>query len=125
MTSTMKPAERNGTQDQTLIGRTTTAVTAVGGQVHTAAEAVAKHVPAATAASRNALDRAVASLRGSSTGSLALGTACAAGVTGGMVLSRAPRALVTLASVTTLLLGGTVLGRGSGRLQEPPRGART
>lgn len=125
MTSTMKPAERNGTQEQTLIERTTTAVTDVGAQVQTAAadavEVVAKHAPAATAASRSVLERAVASLRRSSTGSLALGTACAAGVTGAMVVSRAPRALVTLASVATLLLGGTVLGRGSNRLEEPPR----
>ena len=128
MTSTMKTAERNGTQERSVIGRTTAVATDVGAQVHTAAaEAatiVAKHAPAATAASHSALVRALATLHRSSTVSLAVGTAFAGGVAGGMVLSRAPRVLVTLALLPTLLLGGTVLGRGTGRLEEPSRGAR-
>jgi hypothetical protein len=128
MTSTKAP-ERNGTEQQTFIGRTTTVVTDVGQQVHTTASdataVVARHAPAALAASRGTLDRALATLRGSSSGSLALGTFFAAGVTGGMFLSRAPRVLVALAFLPALLLGGTALGRGTTRLEEPSRGART
>jgi len=128
MTSTKAP-ERNGTEQHTLIGRTTTAVTDVGAQVHTAAAeataVVAKHAPAALATSRGTLDRALATLRGSSSGSLRLGTFFAAGVTGGMFLSGAPRVFVALAFLPTLLLGGTALGRGTTRLEEPSRAART
>jgi hypothetical protein len=129
MTSTMTPAGRNGTEEQTVIGRATTVVTDVGAQVQTAATdaaaALAKHAPAATAASRSALDRALATLRRSSTVSLAMGTVFASGMTGGMLLSRAPRALVSLAFLPALLLGGTVLGRATTRPEGPAREART
>ena len=129
MSTTMKPAERNGTAEQTVIERTTTVVSDVGEQVHAAAAdaaaVVAQHAPAATAASRGGLDRALAALRRSSTVSLAMGTVFASGVTGGMLLSRAPRTLVSLAFLPALILGGTVLGRATARLEGPAREART
>jgi hypothetical protein len=127
MTSTMARGERNGTEEQTVIGRATIVVSDVGGQVRTkAADAtavVAGRAPTALAASRGVIEHTLAVLRGSSSGSLALGTAFAAGVSGGMLLSRAPRLLVALAFLPTLLLGGTLVGRGTGRADEPPRGA--
>jgi hypothetical protein len=125
MTSTTKPAGRNGREEQTVVGRTTTVVTDVGAQVQSAAAdaaaVVARHAPAATAASRGALDRALAILGRSSTVSLAMGTVFASGMTGGMLLSRAPRVLASLAFVPLLLLGGTVLGRVTTRLEGPAR----
>ncbi len=117
MTSTMARAERNGTEEQTVIGRATTVVADVGAQVRTTAvdatAIVAKHAPAALAASRGTIERVLAIVRGSSDGSLALGTVFAAGLSGGMLLSRAPRLLVALAFLPTLFLGGTLLGRGT------------
>ena len=129
MTSTMTPAGRNGTDEQTVIGRATTVVADVGAQARTtandAAAVVADHAPAALAASRSVLDRALTILRSSSTVSLAMGTVFASGMTGGMLLSRAPRVLVSLAFLPALLLGGTVLGRATTRLEGPAREART
>ena len=129
MTSTVAPAERNGTEERIISGRATTLVADVGTQVHTratdATAAATKRAPAALAASRGVMARAVADLRRSSDGSLALGTVFAAGLSGGMLLSRAPRLLVTLAFLPALLLGGTLVGRGTTRAEEPSRGART
>jgi hypothetical protein len=128
MTSTMAPEERNGTEEQTVIGRATTVVAEVGAQVHTAVvdatATVADHAPAALAASRDAVERVFATLRGSSNGSLALGTVFAAGLSGGMLMSRAPRLLVAMALLPTLLLGGMLLGRGTADGGEPSHGAR-
>jgi hypothetical protein len=129
MTSTMKPAERNGTEVQTGVERATTVVADVGAQAQIiatdAVAVVAKHAPAATAASRSAIDHAVATLRTSSTVSLAMGTVFASGLTGGMLLSRAPRVLVSLAFLPALLLGGAVLGRATTRPAGPAHEART
>lgn len=115
MPSTMSRAEHNGTVDQTVIGRVATVGGDVSAQARTMATdtttTVANHAPAALAASRGVIGRALAALRGSSSGSLALGTVFAAGLSGGMRLSRAPRPLVALALLPTLLLGGTLLGR--------------
>ena len=129
MTSTVAPAERNGTEERIISGRATTLVADVGTQVHTmateASAVVTKRAPAALAASRGVMTRALADLRRSSDGSLALGTDFAAGVSGGMLLSRAPRLLVALAFLPALLFGGTLVGRGTNRAEEPSRGART
>ena len=128
MTSTMAPEERNGTEEQTVIGRATTVVADVGAQVRAAAvdatAIAADHAPAALAASRGTVERVFTTLRGSSNGSLALGTVFAAGLSGGMLLSRAPRLLVALAFLPTLLLGGMLLGRGTTDREEPSRRAR-
>jgi hypothetical protein len=117
MTSTMAPAERNGTEEQAVIGRAATFAADLGAQVHTAAvdasTIAAAQAPAAMAMSRSAVGRVLASVRGSSDRTLALGTVFAAGLSGGMLLSRAPRPLVALAFLPTLLLGGTLLGRGN------------
>ena len=129
MTSTMAPEERNDTEEQTVIGRATTVVADVGAQVHTAAvdatAIVADHAPAVVAASRGTVERVIADLAGRSDGSLALGTVFAAGLSAGMLLSRAPRLLVALALLATLLFGGTLLGRGTTGGAEPSRGVRT
>ncbi len=129
MASTKKLAEHNGTEEQTVLERTTTVAADVGAQVHTAAvdatAIVADRAPAALAASRDTVERVVAHLRGSSDGSLALGTVFAAGLTGGMLLSRAPRLLVVPAFLATMLFGGTLLGRGTAGGAEPSRKTRT
>ena len=129
MASTKKPAERNDTEEQTVIERTTTVAAEVGAQVRTAAvdatAIVADHAPAALAASRDTVERVFANLRGRSDGSLALATVFAAGLSGGMLLSRAPRLLVALAFLATVLFGGTLLGRGTTDGDEPSRKART
>lgn len=127
MTSTaVAPKKRNGTEQRSVIGRATSAVTDAGAQARTtaadASTVVAKHAPAAVAMSRGIVERVLTTLRGSSTGSLTLGTVFAAGVSGGMLLSRAPRALVAPAFMATLLLGGTLVGRVSARSGEPTRG---
>jgi hypothetical protein len=129
MTSTTAPGERNDTDEQTVIERATTVAADIGAQVHTAAAdasaIVAGHAPAALAASRGTVEGVVANLRGRSDGSLALGTAFAAGLSGGMLLGRAPRLLVTLAFLATMLLGGTLLVRGTTGGETPSRGVRT
>ena len=129
MTSTLAPEERNGTAEQTVIGRATTVMADVGAQARiTATDTtafVATRAPAALAASRGTVERVFATLRGSSTGSLALGTVFAAGLSGGLFLSRAPRLLVAPAFLATLLLGGTLLGRGTTDGGGSSRGART
>ena len=76
-----------------------------------ATAAAARRAPAALAASRGVIERTGVTLRESSDASLVLGLVVAAGLTGGMLLSRAPRLLVALAFVATLLLGGTLLRR--------------
>ena len=123
------PEERNGTAEQSVIGRATTVVADAGAQAHTTAADttafVVDHAPAALATSRGTVERVLGSERGSSDGSLALGTVFAAGMTGGMLLSRAPRLFVAPAFMATLLLGGTILGRGRADAGEPSRGART
>ncbi len=129
MPSTMARAERNGTADQTVIGRAATVVADVSAQARTTATdttaIVAKRAPAALAASRGVIERARTILGGSSSASLALGTVFAAGLSGGMLLSRAPRLLVALALLPTLLLGGTLLGRGTTDAEAPSHAART
>ncbi len=50
-------------------------------------------------------------LRSSSTESLWLGTAFAAGASSALLLSRAPRLLAALAWVPALVFGGMALGR--------------
>ncbi len=129
MTSTTDPEEHNDTETQTVIGRATTVVADVGAQVQTAAvdatAIVADNAPAALAASRGAVERVFADLRGRSDGSLALGTVFAAGLSVGMFLPRAPRLLGALAFLATMLLGGTLLGRGTTGGEKPSRGART
>ena len=129
MTKTMARAERNGTPDQTLIERAASAVTDMGAQTRTtAADAsteVAKRAPATLAMSRGIFERVLMALRGSSTDSLALSTVFVAGVSGGMLLSRAPRLLVAPAFMATLLLGGTLLGRGTTDGGRPSPRART
>ena len=129
MRRTMAPEERNGTADQTVIGRATTVVADVGAQARSTATDsttfVADHAPAALAASRGVIERVLANLRGRSDGSLALGTVFAAGLSGGMLLLRAPRLLVAPPFLATLLLGGTLLGRGTTDGGEPSRAART
>ena len=128
MTSTVAPTKRNGTQKPTVITRAASAVTDVGAQARTtaadAATVVAKRAPAALAMSRGIVERVLMALRGSSTGSLTLGTVFAAGVTGGMLLSRAPRVLVAPAFLATLLLGGTLVERVTASAGEPTRGTR-
>ena len=129
MPSTMARAEHNGTADQTVIGRAASVAGDVSAQARTTATDttafVAKRAPAALAASRGVIERVLTILGGSSSGSLALGTVFAAGLSGGMILSRAPRLLVALALLPTLLLGGTLLGRGTTDGDEPSHGART
>ena len=129
MTSTMAPEERDGTDEQTVIGRATTVVAEVGAQVHTAfvdaTATAADRAPAALAASRGTVERVIATLRGSSNESLALGTVFSAGLSGGMLLSRAPRLLVAMALLPTLLLGGMLLGRGSSDGGKSSHRART
>jgi len=129
MTSTTAPEEHNDTEEQTVIGRATTVVADVGARVQTAADdataIVADNAPAALAASRGAVERVFDDLRGRSDGSLALGTAFAAGLSVGMFLPRAPRLLGALAFLATMLLGGTLLGRGTSGGEKPSHGART
>jgi hypothetical protein len=128
MTSTMAPEERTDTEEQTIFERASTMATDVGAQVHTAAvdatALVADHAPAALAASRGAVERVVANLGGRSDGSLALGVVFAAGLSAGMLLSRAPRLLVALAFLATVAFGGTLLGRRNTGVEELPRRAR-
>ena len=129
MTGTMAPEEHNDTEGQTVIGRATTVAADVGAKVQTAAgdatAIVADHGPAALAASRSTVERVFADLRGRSDGTLALGTAFAAGLSVGMFLPRAPRLLGALAFLATMVLGGTLLGRGTSGGEKPSRGART
>ena len=126
MRRTLAPEERNGSADQTVIGRATTVVADAGAQARSTATDttafVADHAPEALAASRGVIERALATLRRSSSGSLELGTVFAAGLSGGMLMSRAPRLLVALAFLPTLLLGGTLLGRGTTDAREPSAG---
>ncbi len=129
MPSTMARADRNGTAPQTVIGRAASVAGDVSAQARTtavdASAIIADHAPAALAASRGVIGVALAALRRSSSSSLALGTVFAAGLSGGMLVSRAPRVLVALALLPTLLLGGTLVGRGTTRLDEPSRRARS
>ena len=110
-----KPEKRNGTTEPTVSGRTTTMATEVGAQVQTAAgdaaEAIARRAPSAAAGSRRRLEIALANLRRRSTGSLAMGTVFVSGMTGGMLLSGAPRVLVALAFLPAVLFGATIVGR--------------
>ena len=89
MTSTLAPEERNGTEEQSISGRATTIVADVDADVHTTATdpsaMVADNVPPARTTSRGTVERVFGTLRGSSTGSLALGTVFAAGLSGGPV----------------------------------------
>ena len=129
MPSRTARAERNGTADQTIIGRATSVVADVSTQARTTAvdttAIVANHAPAALAASRGLIERTLTILGGSSNGSLALGTVFGAGLSGGMILSRSPRLLVALALLPTVILGGTLLGRESTEAGEPSHQART
>ena len=129
MPSTMARAERNGTAEQTVIGRAASVAGDVSAQAQTTATdtpaIVAKRAPAALAASRRVIEHGLTILGGSSSASLALGTVFAAGLSGGMLLSRAPRLLVALALLPTLLLGGTLLERGTTDGGEPSHGTRT
>ena len=128
MVSKAAPAERNDHRDATVIGEATTIVTGVGAQVRASASEitslVVKKAPAALTVSRGFIVQVIAAFRESSTDSLALGTVFAAGVSGGLLLSRAPRVLVALAFVPTLVFGGALAGRRTTRLDEPSRGAR-
>ena len=125
MSSTTTTAERDGRDAHAVLGRAASAVGDVGTRARTAVvdttAVVADHAPAALSASRGIIERILAALRGSSSDSLALGTVFAAGVSAGMQLSGAPRVLVALACLPTLLLGGTLLGRRTTRLEQPPR----
>jgi hypothetical protein len=129
MTSTKAPEEPNDTEEQTVVGRATTVVSDVGAQVKTAAvdatAMVADRAPAALAASRGTVERVVADLRGRSDASLAMGTVFAAGLTVGLLLPRAPRLLVALAFLVTVLLGGTLVGRGVTSADLPSHNARS
>jgi hypothetical protein len=129
MTSKEARADRNGSGGTSVMERASTAVSDVSAQVHEDiadyAAAAAQHAPAAMAASRGSAEHALVMLRASSTDSLVLSTVFAAGVSGGMLLSRAPRMLVALAFVPALVFGGMLLGRRGMRLDEPTRGART
>jgi hypothetical protein len=129
MPSTKARAEHNGTAEQTVVGRATTAVADVSAQARTTATdttaIVAKHAPAALAASRGMVERLHTILGESSSASLALGTVFAAGLSGGLLLSRAPRLLVALAWLPTLILGGTLVGRGTADAEAPSHAART
>jgi hypothetical protein len=122
MTSTVAPAPRNGTEDRTVIGRAAGAVTDVAAQISTTAgdatTVVARRAPAALSMSQGTAENILSALRGRSSASLALGTVFAAGVSGGMLLSRAPRILVTLAFLATTLLGGTLVERWATRTDE-------
>jgi hypothetical protein len=129
MRRTTTPEERNGTTDQSIIGRATTVVAEVGAQARgTAADTaafVATQAPPALAASRGVIERSLVALRRSSSASLTLGTVFGAGLSGGMLLLRAPRLLVALAFLPTLLLGGTLLGRGTADDGKPSGRARS
>ncbi len=129
MRRTTTPEERNGTADPTIIGRATTVVAEVGAQARSTATDttafVATQAPAALAASRGVIEHSLLALRRSSSASLTLGTVFGAGLSGGMLLLRAPRLLVALAFLPTLLLGGTLLGRGTADGGEPTHKART
>ena len=120
--------KRNGAEQRSVIRRAASAVTDVSAQARTtAADAttvVAKRAPAALTVSRGIVGGVLTALRGSSTGSLALGTVFAAGVSGGMLLSRAHRVVVAPAFMATLLLGGPLVGRVSAQAWEPIRGTR-
>jgi hypothetical protein len=129
MASKVTPAVRDGgTRVKAVIERVGTAVTDVGGQVREVAAdpavSVARGAPAALAASRRSVDGALVMLRSSSTESLWLGAVFSAGASSGLLLSRAPRVLAALASVSALVLGGMVLGRRSLPVVEPARGDR-
>jgi hypothetical protein len=129
MTTTTAPEERTHTHEQTAIEHATAVVADVGAQIQTAAAdataIVVDHAPAALAASRDTVERVVTNLRGRSDASLALGAIFSAGLSVGMLLSRAPRLLVAPALLATLLFGGTLLGRGATGGEKPKRGART
>jgi len=129
MASTTAPEERNHTEGEGVVGRAANVVADAGAQVKTAAvEAtaiVADHAPAALAASRGTVERVLANLDGRSDESLALGTVFAAGLSAGMLLSRAPRLLVALTFLASLAFGGTLLGRGTAGGDATSRKART
>ena len=129
MPSTMARAERNGTAEQTVIRRAASVAGDVSAQARTTATdttaIVAKRAPAALAASRGMIERVRTIVGESSGASLALGTVFAAGLSGGLLLSRAPRLLVALAWLPTLFLGGTLLGRGTTDAGAPSHPART
>jgi len=129
MASTTAPEERNHTEGESVVGRAANVVADAGAQVKTAAvEAtaiVADHAPAALAASRGTVERVLANLDGRSDESLALGTVFAAGLSAGMLLSRAPRLLVALTFLASLAFGGTLLGRGTAGGDATSRKART
>ena len=129
MASTTAPEERNHTEEDGVIGRAANVVADAGAQVKTAAvEATAivvDHAPAALAASRGTVERVLANLDGRSDESLALGTVFAAGLSAGMLLSRAPRLLVALTFLASLAFGGTLLGRGTAGGDATSRKART
>jgi hypothetical protein len=129
MTSKVARAERNGTAERTVIERAARVAGDVSAQARTTAAdttaIVVDRAPTAVATSRGIVERVLMAVRGSSTSSLELGTVFAAGMSGGMLLSRAPRPLVALAFLPTLLLGGTLLGRGTTDGGKPSHGART
>jgi hypothetical protein len=128
MTSKEAQADRDGSGGTTVMERASMAVSDVGAQVRESvadsAALVAQHAPAAMTASRGFAERALVMLRESSTDSLVLGTVFAAGASGGMLLSRAPRMLVALAFVPALVFGGMLLGRRGMRLDEPAHAGR-
>ena len=126
MTRTMpRVKERTNVDEQTVIGRATAGLADAGAQVVGASATVARSVPATVEGYRGAFDRMRKALQESTSGSLALGTFFAAGLTSAMLLSGAPRALVSLSFLPVLLLGGTVLGRATAPAGQPYRGGRS
>ena len=122
-------AKQNGTGEATILQRSTTAASDIGARVRTSAAdstaVVVKRAPAVLAVSLSSIERVAAALRTTSTEALALGTAFAAGASGGMLLSRVPRVLVMFAFVPAVVLGGALLERLAARTGEPARGVRT
>jgi hypothetical protein len=128
MTSKEARAARSGSGGTTVMERASTAVSDAGAQVREgmadSAALVAQHAPAAMTASRGSAKHALVMLRESATDSLVLGTVFAAGASGGMLLSRAPRLLVAVAFVPALVLGGMLLGRRGMGLDAPAHAGR-
>lgn len=128
MASKEAPADRDGNGGTSVMEGASTVVSDVGAQVREgiadSSAAVTHNAPAALADSRGSAEQALAVLRESSTDSLVLGTVFAAGASGGMLLSRAPRMLVALAFVPALVFGGMLLGRRGMRLDEPAHAGR-
>ena len=76
-----------------------------------AAETLADQAPVVMAKSQEALDQVGATLRGSSSDSLLLGTVFCAGLWSGLVLARAPRLAILLALIPAVVLAGTLVSR--------------